>query len=184
MRSDHPGVLVGIVVGLRASSWVVISPRVAVLASAAWLAAGLLSQVGNPVIDLARGEATITSLTRLGGVPIERDQLQAGRRNGAAVRRLEAQTRSLLLLLPEAASLYLLSGTRVDGPYDFPSTTLLSEAGEAGLVSRIRRGDFDAICLRDKWPENGERIRPRAAEEAVRETRSVTERLDFCDLYR
>ncbi len=98
----------------------------------------------GPVVQLAQGTTTLSSLAHTRGVAVDppvKDSL------ARAAEALAAEPGQVFLATPEAGILYLVSGVENATPYDYPLATAFGTDGEERLAAEIEAGRFEAVCM-------------------------------------
>ena len=118
--------------------------RIAAVVLLVVFAPAALARGLGPVVQLAQGTTTLSSLAHTRGVAVDPPVKDTLARTAEA---LAAEPGPVFIATPEAGILYLVSGVENVTPYDYPLATAFGTDGEARLAADIEAGRFAAVCM-------------------------------------
>lgn len=149
-----------------------------------WLAGGFVLVLASPLVGMASGELTVSTLPRFRGPLIESSQVPAIRDSAAALRAASLAEGSIFVLSPDAGFIYLASGLKDPTPYDFPLASVLGREGDQRVIDAIRDGSIRLVCLHEEGMDAVGPLRPRLLHSYVVESMQRGPDVGFCSLYR
>jgi 4-amino-4-deoxy-L-arabinose transferase-like glycosyltransferase len=154
--------------------------RLAHRAASLVLPALLTLRISRPLLGLAAGTASVSSLPHFTGVVMPTDTLASLR---VQARRLQAAAgEGAFLLSSKAAFYYLAGGLRNPTPFDYPLVTAFGRHGEARVVGDIRAGRISSVCVDPQMLRNP--LRPPLLEALVEREMILVGDEGFCRMYR
>ena len=105
----------------------------------------LASRIGGPLLELAAGTATLSTLRHFQGVVMPKAAFRQLQARADRLRREGGQ--GTFILSWEAGFFYLASGLRNPTPFDYPIVTAFGRHGETQLVAAIRSRAIPSVCV-------------------------------------
>jgi hypothetical protein len=169
-----------LLVGYALHEWHSRVHRLVIVAVAAWVGIAAVLMATLP-IRLARSpEANLSTLPHLRGAFVQREEEAAWHAEGAKLIAAAHGNRSgLLLLVPDAGFLYLITGLRNPTPFDFPFVTTFGRNGQQQVVDALASGRIARVCVAGEWFG----LEPAVLVRFVRATMQPGADLGICRLY-
>lgn len=149
------------------------------LATALWVGVAVLLMATLPFRLAHSSAANLSTLPHLRGAFIQERDLVGWQREAARLTSATGDSRSVMLLLPDAGFRYLTTGLRNPTPFDFPFVTTFGRSGQERVIDSIASGRIAQVCLGRSWFG----LEPKQLVNYVRTKMRMRSQLGLCTLY-